>query len=99
MAVGSVEVKLSKPKKNKKLEGTPLTTKPTVTIILPGEGKAVIKGTDVLAGSIVIEGTIGTRELKLKIGANGLEGTFGEFGIEGARSLFASKDKSEVAAW
>ena len=97
-AVGSIEVKLSKPKKNRKLAGTPLTTKPTVTIILPGEGKAVIKGTDVLAGSIVIEGTIGTRELKLKIGANGLEGTFGEFGIEGARSLFASKDKSEVAA-
>ena len=97
-AVGSVEVKLSKPKKNKKLPGTPLTTKPTITIVLPGAGKTVIKGTDVLAGSIEMEVTVGTRVLNLKVGENGLAGTFGEFGIEGARNLFTSKDKSEVAA-
>ncbi len=97
-AVGSVEVKLTKPKKNKKLAGMPLTTKPTITIVLPGAGKTVIKGKDVLAGSMEMKVAVGTRELNLKVGEYGLEGTFGEYGIEGARNLFTSKDKSEVAA-
>ena len=93
---GTIQVKAAKQKVDRKTGA--VTSKLTITVQMLGEKKVSIKGTmeDVEEG--VFEGLAKDgRKVEIELGANGLRGTFDGYTIDGARDLFASKDKAEKA--
>ena len=92
--VGTIQVKVSKPKLNKKLSIA--TAKTSVTIQINGEKKVSLKDEINLAsGEFIATDKKSDRTLILKLGLDGITGTFGKYDIDGARNFFDSKDKSE----
>ena len=81
--VGSIQVKVSKPQYGK--------SKVTATILIAGEKKKSIKGTLDLS-----DGVVDASGLKLKLETYGMVGSYGSYMIDGARNVFASKNKDEV---
>jgi hypothetical protein len=93
---GTIQVKAAKQKVNKKTGVA--TSKLTITVQMLGEKKVSIKGTmeDVEEGVFAGLAKDG-RKVEIELGANGLSGTFDGYTIDGARDVFASKDKTEKA--
>ena len=90
---GTIQVKIAKPKMNKKLGKT--TAKTTIAIQILGEKKVSVKGElDVELGKLEAVAKDG-RKLALEFGLNGMTGSFGDYVVDGARNLFSSKDKAE----
>jgi uncharacterized repeat protein (TIGR02543 family) len=97
VVVGTIQAKVSKPKLNKKLGIT--TAKTSVAIQVTGEKKITLKGElDLNIGEFTVTDKKSDRELNLKLGIDGITGTFGKYEIDGARNFFDSKDKSEKSA-
>lgn len=83
--VGSIQVKVAKPQYGK--------SKVTATILIAGEKKKSIKGNLDLS-----DGMVEASGLKLKLETYGMVGSYGSYMIDGARNVFASKDKTEANA-
>ena len=80
---GTIQVKVAKPSYGK--------SKVTATILIAGEKKKSIKGVlDVSDGTVTASG------LKLKLEKYGMAGSYESYKIDGARNVFASKDKDEA---
>jgi hypothetical protein len=93
---GTIQVKVSKEKWNKKEQKRESTIK--ATIQLTGEKKVSIKGTlDLSEGEVSLEAKDG-RELELEFTMNAIEGMFDEYEIVGARNIFTTKDKTDKTA-
>jgi len=93
---GTIQVKLGKPgKKDGKasVKATVIVGTKKVTLKAKDKGKAVIEKD----GPTVIE-LVGGDACAVKIGTDGLSGSYGSYAIDGARDFFASKDKSETDA-
>ena len=96
--VGTIQVKVSKPKKG--------IANVMASIQIAGAKKVNLKGKmDVIEGFFEAETKDG-RWLWLEFGVNGLIGNFDGYDIDGVRNLFSSKDKSDkeivqsaVAQW
>jgi hypothetical protein len=92
---GTIQVKVSKPKTDKKTGE--MTAKATATIQIVGQKKVTLKGNmDAVDGrfeAVAKNGDI----LVLGFGADGICGNFADYNIEGVRNLFSSKDKAEKA--
>ena len=79
---GTMQAKVAKPKNGRATV--------TVTAVPYGGKKATHKGVlDLASGKVV--------GLDLTLGGDGMSGEYGGYAIDGARSLFASKDKGEQA--
>ena len=97
VVMGTIQAKVSKPKLNKKLGVT--TAKTSVAIQLTGEKKITLKDElDLDIGEFIATDKKSDRTLILKLGLDGISGTFGEYDIDGARNFFDSKDKGEKSA-
>ena len=96
VVMGTIQVKVSKPKLNKKLGVT--TAKTSVAIQVTGEKKITLKGElNLDIGEFTATDKKSDRTLILNFGSDGITGTFGKYDIDGARNFFDSKDKTEKA--
>ena len=93
---GTIQVKVGKSNAKTGLA----TIKATVVI---GTKKVTLKGADKGKAVLSADGPtelelVGGEECWVMFGSEGLSGYYGTYEIDGARNLFASKDKSELAA-
>ena len=99
IAVGTIQAKVAKARTNRKTDA--MSSSVTVAILIAGEKKISLRGTlDVESGAISLKAKDG-RLLDLRLGANGMRGTFGDLVIDGARDVFSSKavdDKTRANA-
>lgn len=97
--VGSIRVRASMPRLNLRTRRWISTL--TISILVAGEKRVPLRGTlDAEDGRITLTAKDG-RVLALSLGANGLRGSFGDYAIDGARDVFASRtatDKSRASA-
>ncbi len=93
---GTIQVKASKQKTNKKTGLT--TSKISATIQIFREKKVTIKGEMNVASATLDATAKDGRRLVIELGAEGLRGTFEDYTIDGARDYFSSKDKAEKSA-
>ena len=93
---GIIQVKVAKPKTNKKTGD--ITSKASAVIQIIGAKKVTLKGDmDVVNGRFEVPAKNGDI-LVLCFGADGIFGSFGNYHVEGVRNLFSSKDKTEKAS-
>ena len=92
---GTIQVKVAKPKANKKTGET--TAKVTASILLMGEKKVSVKGEMDAAGGEFSGTAKDGRALSLTLTAERMSGSFGGFVVDGSRNAFVSKDKGEQA--
>ena len=92
---GTIQVKVAKPKANKKTGET--TAKVTASILLTGEKKVSVKGEMNAAGGEFSGVAKDGRALSLILTAERMAGSFGGFLVDGSRNAFVSKDKGEQA--
>ena len=95
IVVGTIQAKVAKARTNRKTGA--MSSSVTVAILIAGEKKISLRGTlDVASGAISLKAKDG-RLLDLRLGANGMRGTFGDFVIDGARDVFSSKAGDDKA--
>ena len=85
VVAGTIQVKVGKPNR------TTGISRVTATVQLAGARKVNIKETT-FDGTLTAMAKDG-RELNLRLGADSLAGTFGEFTIDGSRNMFTAKDE------
>ena len=95
---GTIQVKLGKAKLDKKSGSLAAAVKANVVVggskvSLKAAGKAAISSVGPTTVSLV-----GGEACVVKIGTDGLSGSYGAYAIDGARDFFTSKSKSEVVA-
>ena len=95
---GTIQVKLGKAKLDKKSGALTAAVKANVVV---GGSKVSLKSAGKAALSSVGPTTValvGGETCVVKIGVDGLSGSYGSYAIDGARDFFASKDKAETDA-
>ena len=88
---GTIQLKTSKAKWDKKEEATNVTA--SATIMLLGEGTVRLKGSldDSLSGSLAPTKASDERELSVSLTGSAMEGDFDSYTVVGARNLFGRK--------